>query len=129
MISCPRTYSFFPTNLNFINRCYYNRNSYSYYVQTNSRGDVEALYGGDGIIRVRYIYDSWGNTLSVQDANGQEITSPNNMGNLNPFRHREYYFDTETGLYYLHSRYYDPQTCRYVNGNTLYRILTCLENL
>lgn len=98
-------------------RYYYNGESYAYYVQTNSRGDVEALYGGDGIIRVRYIYDSWGNTLSVQDANGQEITSPNNMGNLNPFRYRGYYFDTETGLYYLHSRYYDPETCRFVNGD------------
>ena len=98
-------------------RYYYNGESYAYYVQTNSRGDVEALYGGDGIIRVRYIYDSWGNTLSVQDANGNEITSPNNMGNLNPFRYRGYYFDTETGLYYLQSRYYDPETCRFVNGD------------
>lgn len=58
-----------------------------------------------------------GNILSVQDANGNEITSPNNMGNLNPFRYRGYYFDTETGLYYLHSRYYDPQTCRFVNAD------------
>ena len=75
------------------------------------------MYGGDGIVRVRYIYDSWGNTLSVQDANGKEITDPNHMGNLNPMRYRGYYFDTETGLYYLHSRYYDPQTCRFVNGD------------
>ena len=67
---------------------------------------------------MRYIYDSWGNTLSVQDANDQEITSPNNMGNLNPFRYRGYYLDSETGLYYLHSRYYDPQTCRFVNADT-----------
>ena len=66
---------------------------------------------------MRYIYDSWGNTLSVQNANGNEITSPNNMGNLNPFRYRGYYFDTETGLYYLQSRYYDPQTCRFVNAD------------
>ena len=67
---------------------------------------------------MRYIYDSWGNTLSVQDANGNEITSPNNMGNLNPFRYRGYYFDSETGLYYLQSRYYDHQTCRFVNADT-----------
>ena len=39
------------------------------------------------------------------------------MGNLNPFRYRGYYFDTETGLYYLNSRYYDPETCRFVNGD------------
>ena len=73
------------------------------------------MYGGDGIVRVRYIYDSWGNTLSVQDANGKEITDPNHMGNLNPMRYRGYYFDTETGLYYVSSRYYDPETCRFIN--------------
>ena len=64
------------------------------------------------------IYDSWGNTLSVQDGNGQEITSAEHIANLNPFRYRGYYFDSETGLYYLQNRYYDPQTCRFVNGDT-----------
>ena len=63
------------------------------------------------------IYDSWGNTLSVQDGNGQEITSQNDIGNLNPFRYRGYYFDSDTGLYYLQNRYYDPQTCRFVNAD------------
>ena len=71
----------------------------------------------DGSLRVRYIYDSWGNTLSVQDGNGQEITSENDIGNLNPFRYRGYYFDSDTGLYYLQNRYYDPQTCRFVNAD------------
>ena len=87
------------------------------YVLTNSRGDVEALYAGDGSLRARYIYDSWGNTLSVQDGNGQEITNAEHIANLNPFRYRGYYFDSETGLYYLQNRYYDPQTCRFVNGD------------
>ena len=41
------------------------------------------------------------------------------MGNLNPFRYRGYYLDSETGLYYLHSRYYDPQTCRFVNADAV----------
>ena len=71
----------------------------------------------DGSLRARYIYDSWGNTLSVQDGNGQEITSAEHIANLNPFRYRGYYFDLETGLYYLQNRYYDPQTCRFVNGD------------
>jgi len=99
-------------------RYYHNGTGYVYYVQTNSRGDVEALYLGDGSLRVRYIYDSWGNTLSVQDGNGQEITSQNDIGNLNPFRYRGYYFDAETGLYYLQNRYYDPKTCRFINADT-----------
>ena len=65
------------------------------------------------------IYDSWGNTLSVQDGNGQEITSQNDIGNLNPFRYRGYYFDSDTGLYSLQNRYYDPQTCRFVNADAM----------
>ena len=63
------------------------------------------------------IYDSWGNTISIQNGNGQEITNPNDIGNLNPFRYRGYYLDSETGLYYLQSRYYDPQTCRFLNAD------------
>ena len=64
------------------------------------------------------IYDSWGNTISIQNGNGQELTGPNDIANLNPFRYRGYYLDSETGLYYLHNRYYDPQTCRFINADT-----------
>ena len=99
-------------------RYYHNGTGYVYYVQTNSRGDVEALYLGDGSLRVRYLYDSWGNTISIQNGNGQELTGPNDIANLNPFRYRGYYLDSETGLYYLHNRYYDPQTCRFINTDT-----------
>ncbi len=53
----------------------------------------------------------------MQDGNGQEITSQNDIGNLNPFRYRGYYFDAETGLYYLQNRYYDPKTCRFINAD------------
>ena len=98
-------------------RYYHNGTGYVYYVQTNSRGDVEALYLGDGSLRVRYLYDSWGNTISIQNGNGQEITSPNDIGNLNPFRYRGYYLDSETGLYYISSRYYDPEICRWINAD------------
>mgnify|MGYP000348585602 CR=1 FL=1 len=64
------------------------------------------------------IYDSWGNTISIQNRTGQEITSQNDIGNLNLFRYRGYYFDSDTGLYYLQNRYYDPQTCRFINADT-----------
>ena len=37
------------------------------------------------------------------------------LDNLNPFRYRSYYYDTETGLYYLKSRYYDPAVGRWIN--------------
>ena len=63
---------------------------------------------------VKYIYDAWGNHKDV-DNNGNEITDTAHIGNINPYRYRGYYFDTETGLYYLKSRYYDPQTGRFIS--------------
>ena len=63
---------------------------------------------------VKYVYDAWGNHL-VLDANGQPITDANHIGNLNPFRYRGYYYDRETGLYYLKSRYYDPVVGRFIS--------------
>ena len=39
------------------------------------------------------------------------------LGKLNPFRYRSYYYDNETGFYYLQSRYYDPTICRFVNAD------------
>ena len=88
-----------------------------YYAVCNSRGDVEAFYNGDGVLRARYIYDSWGNVIKIVDANGKEITDKNNVGFINPIRYRGYYYDTETGFYYLKSRYYDPEVGRFINAD------------
>ena len=89
----------------------------TYYFTHNSRGDIVGIYNGAGQLRAHYEYDAWGNTLSVTDQNGNAITSATHIGNLNPFRYRGYYLDTETGLYYLMSRYYDPVTHRFVNAD------------
>ena len=62
---------------------------------------------------VEYKYDSWGNH-AVLDANGADIASATHIGNLNPFRYRGYYYDTETGLYFLKTRYYDPEIGRFI---------------
>ncbi len=87
---------------------------------------------------VEYKYDAWGN-CKVLGANGVEITDTNHIGILNPFKYRSYYFDTETGLYFLKSRYYDSVIGRFisiddhayldpdtVNGLNLYAY--CLNN-
>ena len=50
-----------------------------------------------------------------------DITNTGNFAIVNPFRYRGYYYDTESGLYYLQSRYYDPTTGRFVNANDLIR--------
>ena len=81
------------------------------YVITNRQGDVLGLYDYAGRRKVSYEYDAWGNTVSVTD------TSEDNWSTLNPFRYRGYYFDTETGLYYLLSRYYDPSVGRFLNAD------------
>ena len=44
-------------------------------------------------------------------------TSSSFIGNINPFRYRGYYYDTETGFYYLQTRYYDPSICRFINAD------------
>lgn len=69
--------------------------------------DVREIFDTKGSLVARYIYDTWGNTLSVTDASGKAITDANHIANINPIRYRGYYFDAETELYYLQSRYYE----------------------
>lgn len=98
----------------------------SYYCTHNSRGDIVGIYNGDGVLRAQYKYDSWGNVLSVTDENGNAIISATHVGNLNPFRYRGYYQDTETGLYYLMSRYYDAVTHRFINADGYFQSGTAI---
>ena len=61
-----------------------------------------------------YAYDAWGNVEAVVQADQDS----QNIANLNPIRYRGYYYDTETKLYYLQSRYYDPALYRFVNADS-----------
>ena len=91
----------------------------NYIVRCTLSGDVDQIYDTKGNLLARYIYDTWGNTLSVTDASGKAITDANHIANINPIRYRGYYYDAETGLYYLQSRYYDTTTRRFLNADTL----------
>ena len=62
---------------------------------------------------VEYAYDSWGKQLSCTG------TLATDLGVLNPFRYRGYVYDEETRWYYLKSRYYDPETCRFISADVL----------
>ena len=95
---------------------------YSYYYTHNSRGDIVGIYNGAGELKAHYEYDAWGNVISITDNNGNAITNPNHIGNLNPFRYRGYYYDTESGFYYLMSRYYDPVTHRFINADGYFQL-------
>ena len=94
-----------------------NGQEFAYYYTHNWRGDIVGIYNGNGELRAKYTYDSWGNVTSITDGDGNAVTSPTHVGNLNPFRYRGYYMDTETGFYYLMSRYYDPVTHRFLNAD------------
>ena len=87
----------------------YNGNNYYYYY--NLQGDVIGLYDSDLNSVVQYSYDSWGKLLSVTGSLAETV------GKANPFRYRGYYYDSETELYYLNSRYYDPEMGRFVNAD------------
>ena len=93
-----------------------NGNMTMIYVVTNSQGDVIALYDRNGNAVVEYQYDAWGNIIST--TNTTEGSSLD-WNEVNPFRYRGYYYDADTGLYYLQSRYYDAETGRFLNSDVL----------
>ena len=82
-----------------------------YYVTTNMQGDVLGIYSASGSLLASYDYDAWGNcTVNT-------VNSNYTIGNDNPIRYRSYYYDTDTGLYYLQSRYYDATIGRFINAD------------
>ena len=68
----------------------------------NAQGDVTGIVDSEMNVVVEYSYDAWADLI----------------GKLNPFLYRGYYYDVETGLYYLNSRYYDAQTGRFLNADS-----------
>ena len=79
----------------------------SYVFEKNLQGDIVAIYNTSGTSVAIYKYDAWGNVISETGT----------MASVNPFRYRGYYYDTETGFYYLQSRYYDPAIGRFINAD------------
>ena len=108
-------YYFYDANGNLSAIRYYDANdkSYAYFALTNAQGDVVAFYTGAGVCVVTYEYDAWGNVVKTTDTTGI------NFAELNPIRYRGYYYDSETGLYYLQSRYYNPQVGRFLNSDSI----------
>ena len=81
----------------------------TYVYRKDVQGNIIALLDSNGVVMVKYVYDGWGNHgIEVVDSACETIA------NLNPFRYRSYYFDTETELYFLKTRYYDPEIGRFM---------------
>ena len=85
-------------------------NNHLYHYVTNLQGDVIAILD-QGTVVVEYSYDAWGKVLSVTGSSASSI------GVLNPLTYRGYVYDHETGLYYLQSRYYNPEWGRFINSD------------
>ena len=84
----------------------YNNNNY-FYVK-NTMGDITDIADSSGVVVASYTYDPWGKVTSVSGLNLV-------IANLNPFRYRSYYYDSDIQMYYLQTRYYDPEVGRFIN--------------
>ena len=104
---------YYDTNLNDSNP------GTKYYYVCNAQGDVLQLRDHTNAPVANYYYDTWGKLLGITDANGNAITAFNSVAVLNPIRYRGYFYDTETGFYYLNSRYYDPEIGRFINADAM----------
>ena len=87
------------------------RNGTPFYYAFNLQGDVIAIYNETGMEMVTYSYDVWGNHTCIIDNYYM------GLANLNPLRYRGYFYDEETGFYYLQSRYYDPEVGRFISSD------------
>ena len=79
-----------------------------YYYVLNLQGDVIRIIDTTGASVAEYIYDAW----------GRPVSATGTMAEVNPIRYRGYYFDSDSGLYYLQSRYYDPEIKRFINADS-----------
>ena len=84
-------------------------NGTMYFYVKNLQGDVIRIIDLAGTDVASYVYDAWGN---IKDTKGEPT-----IREINPIRYRGYVYDTETSLYYLQSRYYDPFTGRFLNAD------------
>ena len=83
-------------------------NNTLYYYVLNAQGDVVRIVNSSRSVVASYTYDPWGKIIS----------SSGTLADVNPLRYRGYYYDAETGFYYLQSRYYDPEIGRFINADS-----------
>lgn len=96
----------------------FNYNNIPYFYMKNLQGDIIGITDASGNVVTKYTYDSWGKLISIKDANDVDKTTDMEfIGYINPLRYRGYYYDSETALYYLNARYYDPEVGRFINAD------------
>ncbi len=93
-------------------------NGVNYYYIKNAQGDIIQIVDDSGSVVVAYTYDTWGKLVSIT---GSAATT---LGVANPYRYRGYRYDNETGLYFLNSRYYDPEVGRFINADAILSVFS-----
>ncbi len=103
----------------------------NFFYKKNIFGDIIGIFDKNGQEIAKYTYDAWGKhktyvlndsqyvDISTQTSYTQDGLNNKLIAEINPFRYRGYYYDIETGLYYLNSRYYDPEIGRFINADNL----------
>ena len=91
-----------------------NINGTDYFYVTNLQGDIVAILNASGTKVVSYEYDAWG---KLTDSEIIPASATDVYLAFNPLRYRGYVFDLDTGLYYLQSRYYNPEVGRFLNAD------------
>ena len=89
-------------------------NGEPYYFIKNLQGDIISVTEKNGNTIAKYSYDAWGVCTIISDS------SNCNIATVNSYRYRGYYYDTETKLYYIQTRYYDPAVGRFINADYMY---------
>ena len=85
------------------------------FFEKNLQGDIIAVYNSSGTKIGTYTYDAWGNVTTT--FSGSNVTEILIVTKYNPFRYRGYFYDVETQLYYLQTRYYNPSWGRFINAD------------
>ncbi len=119
-------------------------NGVQYIYRKNIQGDITHIYDTLGNLHATYTYDAWGNhrvfnadklditanmlyNIDINASDSEEVKSNkldelakrSHIGNINPIRYRGYYYDVESSLYYLNTRYYDPIIGRFINADEI----------
>ena len=87
--------------------------SRKYFYIRDFMSNILGLVDDSGNIVVKYKYDAYGNRISITDTSGCDL------GNINPFRYKGYYYDDDVEMYYCKSRFYVPSWHRWLNSDSI----------
>lgn len=94
----------------------------NYYYMKNPQNDVLGIFDSNGVLVVKYTYNPWGKVLNISGS------LKDTLGKDNPYRFKSYRYDSDIGMYYLNSRYYDPEIGRFINADSIENLQYTIMN-